>query len=90
MDDERIRATDDESPVWRSKTGDIKLSEMDNKYLQNILNFSQEREMYFFNRMMIFTDKINEIQEEAEKRGIQLTLKTDKEFYVNQQHKPSK
>jgi hypothetical protein len=37
---------------------------------------------------MIFTDKIAEILEEANKRNIKLTLKTDKEFYRNQQVKP--
>jgi hypothetical protein len=90
MDDERIRATDDDSPIWRSKAGDIKLSDMDDKYLQNILNYSQEREYYFCNRMLIFTDKIDQILKESKRRGLNLKLKENNDYFINNQKRLNK
>ena len=76
---ERLKATDN-SPTWRTKNGDIKISEMDNNYLQNALNHAQEKEFFYFNRARVFTNKINEILNEADKRGITLNVKTDNVF----------
>lgn len=84
---ERLQASD-ESPVWRSKSGDIKIEDMDNNYLQTALNYAQERELYFFNRAAIFGNKIDEILEEAEKRGVTLRLKESNEFFKNNRKKP--
>lgn len=79
--EERIKATD--APIWRSKSGDIKLEDMDEKYLQNALNFAQEREFYFFNRAAVFGNKIDEILAEGKKRGIEFKLKENNPFYRN-------
>lgn len=78
---ERLKATD--SPVWRSKKGDIKIEDMDKNYLQNILNFALDREFFFFTRAGIFTQKIDEILEVAEKKGIVLEIKESNEFFKN-------
>lgn len=49
--EERIKATD--APIWRSKSGDIKLEDMDEKYLQNALNFAISA-LVFFNTIPLF------------------------------------
>jgi hypothetical protein len=86
---ERLKATDN-SPTWRSKTGEIKLEDMTPEYLQNALNFAQEREFFFFNRAQIFTQKIDEIMEEANKRGVVLKLREGNAFHRNQTKKYKK
>jgi len=79
---DRLEASD-ESPEWRTKSGNIKLSDMSESYLQAALKHAQNREFYFFNRMQIFTQKIEEIQKEAENRGIELKLKDGNQFFKN-------
>lgn len=85
---ERLKATD--APIWRSKEGEIKIEDMNRKYLQNALNYAQEREYYFSNRSLVFSQKIDELLEEAERRKIVLKLKDNNQFFINTRKKPIK
>lgn len=79
----QIGITEDEhSPVWRGSKGEKPISEMSKKHLQLAKLYAQRRELYFFNKMNIFSQKIEELEAEAEKRGFSLKdLETD--FHTN-------
>lgn len=93
----RISATKKENinqPKWRSKNGDIPMSEMDKEYLQTAKKFSQERIIYFTNMINTFDKKVEELEEEAERRGIRLLdldeLKPMGTYFANERMLKSK
>ena len=70
--DALIATEEGNNPTWRSKRGDIPLSKMDNDYLQKAKTYSQQRELHFHNKQQIFVNLIDELDAEAERRGIKL------------------
>lgn len=60
------------NPTWRTKRGDIPMSEMNAEYLQQAKSYAQQRELHFHNKQMIFVDLVEQLDAEAEKRGIVL------------------
>lgn len=77
MDSKKQKGTpvtqESRNPMWKSKErGMIPISEMDDDYLQKALLYSQTREWHFHKKMTKFTDLINAIDAEANRRGIVL------------------
>ena len=60
----------------------IPFAEMSNDYLQNAKIHAQKKELYFFNRATIFSELVEQLEKEAESRGIELP-DYDTEFHKN-------
>jgi hypothetical protein len=88
-EEERLRATEEsQNPKWKSrKRGDILISSMDDDHLQRALLYAQRRELYYFNIMQTFTTKIEQLEEEAAKRGIKLKDLDQVSSHVGNFHK---
>jgi hypothetical protein len=60
------------NPTWRSKKGEILISEMDNEYLQSAKLYAQTQILHYFNKMNIFVKLQEQLEEEANNRNILL------------------
>jgi hypothetical protein len=76
----------DTTMVWKSKRGNILMSEMDTDHLQRAYNFSEHRFLMFDNQAInaaekaaLFEEKMQQIEKEAMVRGISLESITAKD-----------
>ena len=69
---------------WKDKSGKIiPFSEMTEAQLSKIYKLAQSKELMYLNKSYVFSDKRDEIEKEAENRGIKLKmLKTS--FHQNE------
>jgi len=65
-----IATEEGNNPTWRTKRGDVPMSEMTPEYLQQAKSYAQQRELHFLNKGMIFVDLVDQLDAEAERRGI--------------------
>jgi hypothetical protein len=62
----------DDSNTWEAKGKVIPLSEMSDKHLRAAKKYAQRMEEYHHFKSGEFSDKVEKLEEEATKRGIQL------------------
>ncbi len=60
------------NPTWRSKRGDIPMSEMDDDHLQSAKLYAQTQELHYFNKMNTFVRLQEQIETEAKNRNLSL------------------
>lgn len=61
-----------DEPKWQGREGLIPIKAMSDEYLQHAYIYARKKELYLFNRMSIFTQKIEELLAEADNRGVAL------------------
>ena len=67
---------------WKEGEKVTPFSEMTNSQLKKLYRFAQKQELFYANKSYVFADKAIEIEEEAERREIELkSLDTD--FHQN-------
>jgi hypothetical protein len=64
---------EENSPIWRSKDGEVKMSEMTNAHLQKAFTFSQRSLWKLHLEMGKFSDLVENLEAEAKSRGLNLT-----------------
>ena len=57
---------------------------MTNRQLKKLFRFSQKQELFYANKSYVFADKIIEIEQEAEKRGLEMKP-LDTDFHQNKE-----
>jgi hypothetical protein len=67
-----IATEEGNNPTWKTKRGDVPMSEMSAEYLQTAKSYAQQRELHFFNKAHIFVNLVDQLDAEAEARGIKL------------------
>lgn len=74
-----------DKPVWRTKDGDIEMSEMSEDHLQAAYESAERRFMKCENvatkmadNAMLFSEKLKQLEQEAHSRGIRLKSLTEK------------
>ena len=56
---------------WKDKSGKIiPFKEMSDSQLRKTFRLAQHKELTYLNKYMVFCDKVSEMAEEAERRGI--------------------
>jgi hypothetical protein len=65
------------APVWRTKNGDVKMSDMSDKYLQNSYYSAQRSHKKYHDQNTLgmcrfFENIMNQLQSEAKNRNVQL------------------
>ena len=69
---------------WRDKSGKlIPFNKLTDAQLNKYYKLASHKELMYLNKSYLFSDKRTEMEEEAEKRGIQLK-KLDTTFHTNE------
>ena len=81
---ESIKIIKDETPQWLNRKGNlVKISDMTDAQLKTAKLYAQSRILHYHNKASLFDLKVDELEQEAESRKVELP-DYDREFFRNQ------